>query len=90
MKRLVTMREALRDRHLLGDALPGDSWSAWRTLLIAAAGEPLTDAERVTFKTLTGRDREPGAMIETLLVGGTQVRQNKSDFGAVYLSFDAV
>jgi hypothetical protein len=68
MKKLVTMREALRDQHLLGDALPGPSWSAWRTLLIAACGEPLTDAERVTFKALTGRDREPGEMIETLLV----------------------
>ena len=68
MNKLVTMREALRDRHLLGDALPGDSWSAWRTLLIAAAGEALTDDERQTFKALTGRDREPGAMIETLLV----------------------
>jgi hypothetical protein len=68
MKKLCTMREALRDRHLLGDALPGDSWSSWRTLLIAAAGEVLTDAERVIFKALTGRDREPGAMIETLLV----------------------
>ena len=68
MKKLVTMREALRDRHLLGDALPGDSWSAWRVLLIAACGEALTDAERVTFKALTGREREPGAMIETLLV----------------------
>jgi hypothetical protein len=68
MKKLVPMREALRDRHLLGDALPGDSWSAWRTLLIAATGEALTDDERVTFKALTGRDREPGQMIETLLV----------------------
>jgi hypothetical protein len=68
MKKLVTMREALRDRHLLGDALPGDSWSAWRTLLIAVCGESLTDAERVTFKALTGRDREPSAMVETLLV----------------------
>jgi hypothetical protein len=68
MKKLVGMREALRDRHLLGDALPGDSWSAWRMLLVAACGEPLTEAERVTFKALTGRDREPGQMVETLLV----------------------
>jgi hypothetical protein len=68
MKKLCTMREALSDPALLGDALPGDSWSAWRTLLIAAAGEPLTDAERVTFKALTGRDREPGEMIETILI----------------------
>jgi len=77
MNKLVTMREALRDRHLLGDALPGDSWSAWRTLLIAAAGEALTDDERQTFKALTGRDREPGAMIETLLVVGAAAKQKR-------------
>ena len=79
MKKLCTMREALRDPHLLGDALPGDSWSAWHVLLIAAAGEPLTDAERVTFKALTGRDHEPGEMVETLLcVAGRRSGKTKA------------
>jgi hypothetical protein len=32
MKKLATMRQALNDPALLGDALPGDSWSAWRTI----------------------------------------------------------
>jgi hypothetical protein len=68
MKKLVTMREALRDRHLLADALPGPSWSAWRVLLIAACGEALTPDERAVFSKLTGRDREPLEMIETLLI----------------------
>jgi phage terminase large subunit-like protein len=36
----------------------------WRVLLIAIVGEELTDAERVIFKALTGRDSEPLEPIE--------------------------
>jgi hypothetical protein len=59
MKPTVSMRKSLEDPKLLGNALRGDSWRAWRTLLIAAMGEPLTDDERVLFTTLTGREHEP-------------------------------
>jgi hypothetical protein len=55
----VPLREALSDPNLLGTAITGDSWRSWRTLLIAAMGEPLTEDERATFRALTGRDREP-------------------------------
>jgi hypothetical protein len=58
------MREALDDPELLGGALPGDSWRPWRVLLIAAMGEPLTDAERVLFGEMTGREREPLELVE--------------------------
>jgi hypothetical protein len=64
MKPRTTIREALHDPQLLGVALAGDSWSAWRTLLIAAMGEPLTDEERAIFKQLTGREREPLQRVE--------------------------
>ena len=64
MKPVVTMREALADERLLGTALDGDSWLPWRTLLIAANGEALTDAERVVFKRFTKREREPGRPVE--------------------------
>jgi len=61
MKKNVSLREALSDPKLLGDALPGDSWAAWRTILIAAMGEELTSEERAVFAKLTGgRDHEPG------------------------------
>ncbi|MFY9291727.1 MAG: hypothetical protein WAP03_13665 [Methylorubrum rhodinum] len=60
------MREALADPRLLGGAIPGDSWLAWRTLLIASMGEALTDDERVLFTTLTGREREPLILVEEL------------------------
>jgi hypothetical protein len=67
----ITMRQALTDRKLLGSVLAGDSWLAWRILLIAAMGEPLTDDERVTFKKLTGREREPGVRcLELLIIAG--------------------
>ncbi|MHC2018702.1 hypothetical protein [Methylobacterium sp. CM6247] len=59
MKRLMTMREALESPHIFGTILPGESWANWRVILIASQGEPLTDAERVVFKELTGREREP-------------------------------
>jgi hypothetical protein len=63
----VTMRKALADPALLGNVLKGDSWFGWRVLLIAAAGERLSDDERREFKRLTGREREPGAMVNELI-----------------------
>ena len=59
MKPRISLRQSLQDPNLLGGALSGDSWHPWRTLLIAAMGEPLYDDEREIFTKLTGRDREP-------------------------------
>ena len=66
MTPFVTMRRALSDEHLLGAALGGDSWLAWRVLLIAAMGEPLTNEERAIFAKLTGRGREAGVRVDEL------------------------
>lgn len=66
MKRLTTMRDALADPALFGTILPGESWAAWRALLIASQGEPLTNAERAIFADLTGREREPEEPVEEL------------------------
>ena len=60
----VAMREALADAKLLGGMLDDDSWIAWRTLLIAAMGEPLAERERTIFRQFTGREREPGERVE--------------------------
>ena len=68
MKPTVPIRSALTDPGLLGNVLAGDSWRAWRTLLIAAMGEALSDDERETFKKLTGRQHEPGQRVEELCV----------------------
>jgi hypothetical protein len=59
MKPRVTVRKALSDPKLLGRVISGDSWSLWRTLLIAAMGEKLTAAERADFARVTGRPHEP-------------------------------
>lgn len=64
MKPNVTLRRALTDKGLLGNVLAGDTWAAWRTLLVGAMGEPLDDTERVIFKKLTGRDHEPSQRVE--------------------------
>jgi hypothetical protein len=67
MRKLVTIRKALSDATLLADALPGESWHAWRVVLIAIVGEALTDDERAVFARLTNREREPGEMADTFL-----------------------
>lgn len=59
MRLTMTMRKALEDPNIFGTILPGESWAAWRVVLIAANGEPLTDEERVIYTALTGREREP-------------------------------
>lgn len=59
MNRICTMRQALSDPDILGGVLPGETWDAWRVVLIASQGEPLTGDERIIFTELTGREREP-------------------------------
>ena len=65
--RAVSLRRALTDPCLLGRVLGGDTWRAWRTLLIAAMGEPLRDDERALFVKLTGRECEPSQRVEELI-----------------------
>jgi hypothetical protein len=79
VKPLVTMRAALADEALLGQVLPGDSWAKWRIILIALVGEALTAPERRIWRQLTGRDREPGAMVEEALnLGGRRSGKTKA------------
>jgi hypothetical protein len=84
MKVMVRMRDALADDNVLGRALPGPSWSSWRILLCAAAGEVLDDSEREVFKRLTGREKEPGHMCEVLLAVVGR-RGGKSKAAAVFM-----
>jgi len=48
--------DAFSDPNLLGTAIAGDTWNSWRTLLIAAMSEDLSEDERETFTHLTGRE----------------------------------
>jgi hypothetical protein len=64
VRKLYTLREALERDDLLGKALPGETWIAWRALLLAIVGEPLTPEELVHFRELTGRDEPPTEQVD--------------------------
>jgi hypothetical protein len=88
MKPLIAMRAALAERDLFGEILVGDSWAAWRILLIAICGEPLRDDERGVFRELTGREREPLTLIdEAWMICGR--RSGKTRAAAVLASYIA-
>jgi hypothetical protein len=67
MKIRTSLREALNDPRLLGKALEGDSWSTWRTLLLASMGEPLSNDELAVFRAVTGRAQAPTEPCEELV-----------------------
>ena len=88
MKPLVTMRAALADPDLFGAILAGQSWDAWRVLLIAIMGESLTDDERAIFASLTGRDSGPPSRVdEAWLIMGR--RSGKTRSAAVLAAYIA-
>ena len=88
MKPTVTARKAFKDPQLLGNALPGESRRLWRTLLIAANGEALTDDERARYTEVTGRDREPMQRVEEF-VGMIGRRGGKTQAMAAYGTYIA-
>lgn len=62
--------DAFSDPNLLGTAIAGDTWNSWRTLLIAAMSEDLSEDERETFTHLTGRGTgRPSAITLEALAG---------------------
>jgi hypothetical protein len=63
----ISLRKALVDSNLLGGTIVGESWFAWKVLLIASMGEALTHPERVVFTQLTGRQHEPNVRVEELV-----------------------
>jgi hypothetical protein len=68
MKRRTSLRTALSDSNLLGRALAGDSWAAWRALLLASMGEKLRPAELEHYNRLTGRTELPPDRVSELWV----------------------
>jgi hypothetical protein len=88
MKIKTSIRKAMSNPALLGHVLAGDSWRAWRMLLIAAMGEPLNDEERTLFRELTHREHEPDQRIEEF-VGVIGRRGGKSRAVSVLATFIA-
>lgn len=88
MKPKVTMRRSLEDKNLFGNLLLGDSWAAWRVILISAMGEELNDEERALWRTLTGREQEPREQVEELwaVVGRRGGKTRAMSILAAYLT----
>ena len=81
MRVIIPLREALSDPRILGGVLTGASWDGWKALLLACAGEKLTDDERAHFTRLTGRPKEPGdgVLCEAFLcIGGRRGGKSKA------------
>src|SRR3954468_12521636 len=86
MKPYTSLRQALADGNLLGDALVGESWAGWKAVLLAAMGEPLASDEREHFRRLTGRDEPPKQRVEELWVVAGR-RGGKSRAIAVLITY---
>jgi len=88
MKPIVSMRAALSDPDLFASVFAGESWAAWRVMLIAICGEELTDDERVFFESVTGRPQEPGQPIEEgwLIIGRRSGKTRAAAVLAAYLA----
>src|SRR5260370_39838171 len=82
MRPQISMRKALQDPLLLGHVMLGESWSAWRTLLISAMGEKLTDSEREIFTRMTGREHEPEQRVSEFACGVGRRGGKSSAIGA--------
>src|SRR5258708_26490767 len=76
------MRTALQDPLLRGHVMLGESWSAWRMLLISAMGEKLTDSEREIFTRMTGREHEPEQRVSEFACGVGRRGGKSSAIGA--------
>jgi hypothetical protein len=83
MRPKISMREALADPDLFGPIMSGSSWYSWHVILIASAGETLTDDERQEFQRLTGRAGEPLRLCRELIVIAGR-RAGKSTAMAVF------
>jgi hypothetical protein len=59
---------ALSDSRMLGQWFGGSSWDGWRTIMRAAHGLPLTQAERAFFSTVAGGREPPTQPVKELWV----------------------
>lgn len=88
MRPLIPLREAFRLDSLLGRALPGPSWQAWRVVLMSAMGERLTPSELSVFSSLTGRANSPTRPVEEMaaVVGRRGGKSRALSTMAVYIA----
>ncbi len=84
----ISLRGALEDPSLLGEALGGPTWARWRTLLLAIRGELLLPDEEAIFAKLTGGRTPPTEPVkEALVVAGRRGGKTRAMSAlAVYLA----
>ena len=86
----MLISEALRDPRFFRPSLePLETWDAWRTILKAADGEPLTNDEAAFFASVSGGRSPPSEPVkEVWAVIGR--RSGKSRIAAVIACYEAV
>ncbi|MCV2881703.1 hypothetical protein [Actibacterium sp. XHP0104] len=82
----VTIVEAMQDPALFGDRFGADSWAAWRALLAAFYGLPLSDPQADTVRQLTARSVAPPTTFRELWmpIGRRGGKSNVAALIAVY------
>ena len=88
MKPIRLLREALTDPNLLGKSLDGETWLAWRALMLAIAGEPLVPEETEIFTKLTNRTSSPAKWVDEFwaVIGRRGGKSNAMGTMAAYLA----
>lgn len=85
----VTIRDVMIDPALFGEQFGGESFAAWRALLAAFYGLPLSDDEAAIVQALTGRRKAPeSASGELWLAIGR--RGGKSQCAALLAVYEAL
>ncbi|MGB7090651.1 MAG: terminase large subunit [Methylovirgula sp.] len=69
---MISVADALDDEAFLGPFFRGESWDAWRAILLAAQGqaEQMTPSQRAIFAEVAQREPPSEAVRELFVVGG--------------------
>ncbi|MBN8982058.1 MAG: hypothetical protein J0I29_12400 [Rhizobiales bacterium] len=88
MKPLISLRKAMELDGLLGRAVRGNSWAAWRVVMLAAMGEELSRGELALFTRLTGRPKSPTRPVQEMaaIVGRRGGKTRALSTIAVYIA----
>ncbi|MEQ9010080.1 hypothetical protein [Algiphilus sp.] len=85
---LPTIQEVMTDPNLFGEQFGGESWSAWRMLLGAFYGLPVTQKDKRLWHTLTGRVHTPSEPADELWLAVGR-RGGKSQCAALLAVYEA-
>lgn len=85
---MITSRDLMTDKKLLGSHFNDDSWNAWRALLSGFEGLPLDDDELALWQALTGREAAPDSPADELWLAIGR-RGGKSFIAALLAVFEA-